>query len=179
MEISGSLDEAGRPGFAKMMAAVRDPARPWDVLLALEPSRVARNFFLSMMVNKECQEQGVEFRYSKSAIDETTAAGELHGIIDRGVAQYLSRSSSEKGRAGMETNVSKGFRAGGRPPFGYKLRQVETGATRSGLPVRKSYLVCDSRNAKRVQLFLRKRAGGTARHVPRRKRGSATSHKAR
>ena len=41
MELSGSLDETARPGLLKLLSALRDPARKWNVLLAVDTSRIA------------------------------------------------------------------------------------------------------------------------------------------
>ena len=43
MEISGSLDETSRPGLRKLLAALSDPARKWNRVLALDTSRLARD----------------------------------------------------------------------------------------------------------------------------------------
>jgi hypothetical protein len=38
-----------------------------------------------------------------------------------------ARLSAEKGRNGLLANIAKGHRAGGRAPFGYKLKHENTG----------------------------------------------------
>ena len=57
-----------------------------------------------------------------------------------GFAEYHSWESKQKGLAGMAENVKRGFRAGGRAPYGYRLKHEPTGATRDGQPVTKSRL---------------------------------------
>jgi site-specific DNA recombinase len=173
MEISGSLDEVSRPGLRALLTAMAAPDREWHVLLVVDTSRIARDPMLAMFVQRECEKHGVELRYSKIAVNGKDAFGELLLGQLRQFDRFHSRLSAEKGRAGLETNISKGFRAGGAAPFGYKLQHEETGGTRGGVAVRKSRLVCDARAAKKVQAFLAKRAAGTPRHIAAKETGLA------
>lgn len=165
MEISGSLDEVSRPGLRNLLAAMAAPDRKWNVLLAVDTSRIARDPMLALFVQRECEKHNIDLRYSKLSVSSKDAIGEMLLAQLRAFDRFHSRLSAEKGRAGLETNVAKGFRAGGAAPFGYKLEHTETGATRGGKPVSKSKLVIDPRNAKKVQMFLRLRADGTPRHI--------------
>jgi DNA invertase Pin-like site-specific DNA recombinase len=165
MEISGSLDETSRPGLAKMLTALGAEKREWSVLLAVDTSRIARDVMLGLYVRRECDKHGVQMQFSKVAVNANDPMGEMLlgqlALFDR----LHSRMSALKGRAGLEVNVGNGYRAGGRAPFGYKLQHTETGGTRGGMAVKKSKLVLDAPNAKKVQLFLQQRAAGVARHI--------------
>jgi putative DNA-invertase from lambdoid prophage Rac len=163
MEISGSLDEVSRPGLHKMLTALRDPARAWSTLLALDTSRIARDPALALFVTREAEKVGVTIQYAKMPIDGSTAFGETMLGVVRAFDRLHARMSAEKGRSGLMANISKGFRAGGAAPFGYKLKHEETGATRGGVPVRKSRLALDAAPAKKVQAFLKARAAGETR----------------
>lgn len=165
MEISGSLDEAARPGLRQMLAALRDPARGWATVLALDTSRIARDPMIGIYVKRETEKAGVDIRFSKMDIDGDSAFGEMMLNVARSFDRLHARLSSEKGRSGLEANVGKGFRAGGRAPLGYKLQHHETGAMRAGVAVRKSTLILDKPEAAKVKAFLEARAGGVARTV--------------
>ena len=165
MEISGSLDEVSRPGLRKLLAAMAAPDRKWSVLLAVDTSRIARDPMLALYVQRECEKQNVELRYSKVNVDGKDAVGEMLLSQLRAFDRFHSRLSAEKGRAGLETNIANGHRAGGRAPLGYKLQHTDTGATRGGMPVRKSKLVPEPRTTKKVQVYLRQRAEGVRRNV--------------
>ena len=70
-----------------------------------------------------------------STLNPTIAISLVLGML-RQWDVFHSEFSAEKGRAGMLTNIEKGFRAGGKAPIGYKLEHHETGALRAGVPVR-------------------------------------------
>jgi putative DNA-invertase from lambdoid prophage Rac len=163
MEISGSLDEASRPGLHKLLTALRDPARAWGTILALDTSRVARDPALALYVTREAEKAGVTIQYTKMPVDGSTAFGETMLGVVRAFDRLHARMSAEKGRSGLLSNISKGFRAGGAAPLGYKLKHEETGGTRGGVPVRKSRLALDAPAAKKVQTFLQARAAGVPR----------------
>ena len=163
MEVSGSRDETARAGLRDMLTAVRDPARKWTSILALDTSRIARDQMLALFVTREAEKHGVRLEYAKMPVDGSCAFGETMLSVVRAFDRLHARLSSEKGRDGLTANLAKGFRAGGAAPFGYKLQHEETGGTRGGQPVRKSKLVVESRSAKKVKPFLQARASGVSR----------------
>ena len=46
--------------------------------------------------------------------------------------QLHSQQSKVRGVASMKQNVLNGYRAGGRPPYGYRLKEFELGKHRHG-----------------------------------------------
>lgn len=150
-----------RPGFQRLIAAVRNPRRGWDTLLVLDTSRIARRRHLALMFERECERAGVRLVYK--SLPETDPVTEmLLKSILQAMDEWHSLTSRAKGLTGMRENVRQGFRAGGRAPFGYRLEAVETGATRDGQPVRKSRLALGP-DAAAVQAYLRARAEGQPR----------------
>jgi len=150
-----------RPGFQRLIAAVRNPRRGWDTLLVLDTSRIARRRHLALMFERECERAGVRLVYK--SLPETDPVTEmLLKSILQAMDEWHSLTSRAKGLTGMRENVRQGFRAGGRAPRGYQLEAVDTGATRDGQPVRKSRLV-PSPDAPAVQAYLRARAEGRPR----------------
>lgn len=70
----------------------------------------------------------------------------------------------------MAENVRRGFRAGGRAPYGYELVYQSTGLMREGQEVKKSQLK-PGKDAIAVRKFLKARAAGTPRVVAMRDSG--------
>ena len=137
-----------------MLTALRDAARPWSTILALDTSRIARDPMLGLYITREAEKHGVRIEYAKMPVDGASAFGETMLSVVRAFDRLHARLSAEKGRSGLAANVAKGFRAGGIAPFGYKLQHEETGAVRGGQAVRKSRLVLDSKAARKVKAYL-------------------------
>lgn len=168
---SGKDDD--RPGFQRLINAVRNPRRGWETLLVLDTSRIARRRHLALMFERDCEQHGIRLVYK--SVPETDPVTEmLLKSILQAMDEWHSLTSRAKGLLGMRENVRQGWRAGGRAPLGYRLEHVETGAVREGQPVRKSRLVVAPESVD-VGAFLRARAQG----VPRGRAGlpqlSATS----
>lgn len=158
-----SAKDEDRPGFQRLIHAVRNPRRGWTTLLVLDTSRLARRRLMALMFEEmECARRGVAVVY-KSLPENMDPAMEV--ILKSNVQamdEWHSITSRQKGLAGMAHNVEAGFRAGGRAPFGYRLVREPTGAVRDGMPVMKSRLEPDE-NASIVQAYLRDRAAGRPR----------------
>jgi site-specific DNA recombinase len=160
-EYSDAVEAANdwnRPGFRRLLLDIANQARGWSTLLVLDTSRLARDVDLAGVFRHECRRRGVKVLFSK--IPESNP---LVDLITTKVYQIFdhihSHMSREKGLAGMAENVRKGFRAGGRAPFGYELEAVETGAYRDGEPVTKSRLVTNA-DAPAIAAYLKGRAAG-------------------
>lgn len=160
-----------RPGFLRLIAAVRNDQRGWSVLLVLDTSRVARRRLLALMFEEqECARHHVHIIYKN--LPESMDPG-MEVILKsqlQAMDEWHSITSRQKGLAGMAQNVKAGFRAGGRAPLGYRLARVPTGAVRDGLPVTKSHLE-PSEHADSVRAYLRARAAGTPRLLAARESG--------
>lgn len=163
MEISGSLDETSRPGLRKLLQALQDAGRKWKTILALDTSRIARDPMLALYVTHEAEKRDVAIKYAKMPVDGSSAFGETMLAVVRAFDRLHARLSAEKGRGGLLANIEHGFRAGGKAPYGYKLKHETSGTLRGGQPVKKSTLMVDG-NAPKVKLFLELRADGLARH---------------
>lgn len=153
-----AANDWSRPAFRQLLLDVARGDRGWDQLLVLDTSRLARDVNLAGVFRHECRRRGVRVLFSK--IPESNPLGDLitthvYQLVDH-IHSHMSR---EKGLAGMTENVRKGFRAGGRAPFGYALEAVETGSVRDGVPVTKSRLVANA-NAPAIARYLKGRAAG-------------------
>jgi DNA invertase Pin-like site-specific DNA recombinase len=163
MELSGSGDEVTRPGLAKLLEAIRNRSRGWNILLAVDTSRISRDPMLAIYITRECEKNSVDIRYAKVAIDGSSAYGEMMLGVARQFDRLHSRLSAEKGKQGQIENVKQGYRSGGRPPLGYRLEKISTGGVRAGQPVMKSRLVPDPLLAPKIAKFLTLRSEGVNR----------------
>jgi DNA invertase Pin-like site-specific DNA recombinase len=98
---------------------LKDPARSWNHLLALDTSRIARNQYLAHAFHYECEKRGIKVVYAK--VPETNT---LMDVVIRSVMQSFdqlhSLMSREKGLSGMAETLSR-VGAGGRAPYGCRL----------------------------------------------------------
>jgi site-specific DNA recombinase len=160
--VESGKDE-NRPGFQKLIKAVRNPARGWSTVLLHDTSRLSRRRVISLIFEEiDCKNNGVTVVYKTLPEVDPLTEIVLKSVM---VAwdEYHSISSKQKGLAGMSENVRAGFRAGGRAPTGYVLRKVPTGAIREGEAVTKSVLEPDPALAKAIAAYLSERAAGTPR----------------
>lgn len=164
-DVVESGKDEDRPAFLRLIQSVRNPQRGWTTLLVLDTSRLARRRLLALLFEeRECARAGVHIIYK--TLPESMDPG-MEVIVKsqlQAMDEWHSITSRQKGLAGMAQNVHAGFRAGGRPPHGYRLQRIPTGAVRDGLPVTKSRLEPDE-HAPAVKAYLAARADGVARSV--------------
>ncbi|MFC3549423.1 recombinase family protein [Lysobacter cavernae] len=166
--VESGKDE-NRPGFQKLIKAVRNPARGWSTVLLHDTSRLSRRRVISLIFEEiDCKNNGVTVVYKTLPEVDPLTEIVLKSVM---VAwdEYHSISSKQKGLAGMSENVQAGFRAGGRAPTGYVLRKIPTGAIREGEAVTKSVLEPDPSVADAMAIYLRDRAAGESRLRAKRK----------
>lgn len=168
--VESGKDE-NRPGFQRLLQAIRNPKRGWDTLLVLDTARIARRQHIAVIFEEvECRKRGIEVVY-RSVPDSDPITMMLLKSILRAMDEWHSLTSRDKGLAGMTENVKSGFRAGGRAPTGYRLTYHSTGAVRDGEAVTKSKLEPDLALASSVAAFLTARADGISRTVAARQAG--------
>lgn len=152
-----------RPGFQQLIKAIRNPARGWHLVLTKDTSRIARRRNLALIFEEqECAANGVEVCYANIPDGGDAATTMILRTLLQAMDEWHSITSRNKGLAGMAENVRQGFRAGGKAPHGYKLRKVEVGIVREGVPVTKSTLE-PSDAAPAVQRYLELRAADVPR----------------
>lgn len=174
-DVVESGKDEDRPGFQRLLNAVRSPARTWSTLLVLDTSRLARSKRISVLFEEvECLPRGIRVIYKTLPEDMDEATEVLVKGQFQAIDQWHSITSRQKGLAGMAQNVAAGFRAGGRAPIGYRLLREPTGAVRDGAPVMKSKLE-PSEDAPRVRAYLTARAGGVPRALAKRQAGITLS----
>lgn len=151
-----------RPAFQRLLHELKRPGRPWEHVLVLDTSRVARRRLIAQLFERDCDKHGVRLAY-RNVPESDPATEMLLKSVLQAMDEWHSINSRQKGLAGMAENVRQGWRAGGRAPRGYRLEYHATGAVREGTPVTKSRLVVDDATAGEVRAYLQLRAQGVAR----------------
>jgi site-specific DNA recombinase len=163
-EFSDSVESAkdeNRPGYQNLLRDLRVKKREWSTLLMVDTSRLSRRQYAAQVFKHEADKQGVAILYSKIPESDPITDMVIIGVMQV-FDEHHSLMSKEKGLAGMAENVKQGYRAGGRPPKGYKLKKIEMGTIREGNPVTKSKLETNE-DASIVARYLKGRASGSSR----------------
>jgi site-specific DNA recombinase len=152
-----------RPEFDEMIGLATSKEPPFTKIYCLDTSRFGRNqyqtqYLLWTLRNKH----GIEVDFIKMPKDDGPA-GEFLESVMTAVDQLHSRQSKIKGIASMKQNIRNGYRAGGRAPFGYRLKTKEQGKHRDGRLIAKSILEPDPETAPIIKEFFERRAKGEAR----------------
>lgn len=154
--LSGKYEN--RPDFMRLRRDLKKRDRGWSQVLMLDFERLARKRHIAAAFEFECEQNGVEVMYANMP-DSSPMLDMVVKPMMHGLAEYYSWQGKMKGMAGMRVNVSRGFRAGGRAPFGYALHHVQTGVMREGRHVLKSHLVKAS-GSEAIARYLQGRAAG-------------------
>lgn len=162
-DVVESAKSEHRPAFQELKAALKSADRDWSSVLLLEPSRLSRNQFVAHVFTHDARTRGVKVIYARMP-ESNPMVDIIITPLMHGFAEYHSWESKVKGLAGMAENVKRGYRAGGRAPFGYRLQHEPTGAIREGQPVTKSRLV-PSVDAPAIARYLKGRAAGAERRT--------------
>lgn len=118
--ISGRAAEK-RPGFQQMIAAAKDAAHPFDVVIVWKYSRFARNqeesIFYKSVLRSKCNVDVV-------SVSEPLVAGPFGSLIERIIEwmdEFYSIRLSEEVKRSMTVNAQKG-RLQATPSFGYCVK---------------------------------------------------------
>ncbi|MTE22664.1 hypothetical protein GJQ66_00205 [Microbacterium sp. ZXX196] len=116
--VSGTVEN--RPALAE---ALRDAAKnEYDVLVALNLTRLARKIHISAKVIDDLAELDVAFAsVQESFIDTTTSAGRAMAGVFSSFAQLDRDAIVEKTVRGQRSKGERGEWPGGKPPFGWRL----------------------------------------------------------
>jgi len=154
-----------RPGFQALLRAMKEPEhkRGWATLLVTDTSRLSRRRYVAQIFKHEAKKQAIDIVYAKVPETDPITTVILQAVFEA-MDEVHSLISREKGLAGMAENVKQGYRAGGRAPRGYRLKTLEIGASREGVPVTKTVLE-PNEEAPAVARYLKAKARGAARNV--------------
>jgi site-specific DNA recombinase len=163
VDVVVSGKDENRAGFQSMLRSLKGSSRAWSAILMLDTSRLARSQYVAHVFRHECRKRGIEVVFAKTP-EVDGVAGIILPAVLHAMDEVHSFMSREKGLAGMAENVRRGWRAGGRAPFGYLLERVETGAIREGEPVAKSRLM-PGPDFDRIAAYLKGRVAGQSQRV--------------
>jgi DNA invertase Pin-like site-specific DNA recombinase len=104
-----------RPGFAKMLAAVR--AGEVKTIVVWRLDRLGRTAMGLTALIRELTDRGVNLVSLRDGLDLSTAAGRLMAHVLASVSQYETEVRSERQTAGIAVAKSKGVKFG-RPATG-------------------------------------------------------------
>jgi site-specific DNA recombinase len=124
--ISGAIFGEGRPALLKLMEAVRAKARPFDVIVAYDESRLGRDMIETGYLVKQILDAGVQLFFSDGTqrrLDSSTDAL-LMSITNFG-GQFEREQAAKRTRDKMHAKAREGH-ATGTVPFGYSSVAVNS-----------------------------------------------------
>ena len=118
---------ADRPGLGRLLNAALSPARPFDIILLDDSSRLARNTKDALSIFERLNFAGIRLIAVSQGIDSDNEQAQVlvtvHGMVDSLYVKELAK----KTHRGLEGLVLRGQHAGGRC-YGYDSAPVD-GAT--------------------------------------------------
>ena len=115
-----------RPGFKQMIATARQKPPPFEAILVWKLSRFARNREDSIIYKSLLRRQGIGVVSINEPVEDTPSGRLLEGIIEV-IDEFYSANLAQDVVRGMKENASRGFRNGGRSPYGYRRVKVQDG----------------------------------------------------
>lgn len=108
-----------RPGFEKMMRLVDDRARPIDVIVTEDMSRISRDFADSASIFKRLQYLGVRLIGVGDGINTADPHAKIAFTMKSLMSDMYLDDLRDKTLRGLEGRALKGYSTGGLP-FGYR-----------------------------------------------------------
>ncbi len=127
MDEAESARSVNRPAFKEMITAAKGKVKPFDAILVWKLSRFARNREDSVVYKALLKRRQISVISINEQVDSSPAGSLLEGIIEV-IDEFYSANLSQDTVRGMQENALRGFRNGGRPPFGYRLVAETYGA---------------------------------------------------
>lgn len=116
-----------RPGFRQMIVSAREKPSPFEAILVWKLSRFARNREDSIVYKSLLRKHGIQVVSINELVEDTPSGRLLEGIIEV-IDEFYSANLSQDVLRGMRENAGRGFRNGGRAPYGYIRVKVQDGA---------------------------------------------------
>ena len=108
-----------RAAFQQMLADSKK--RQWSVVIVYKLDRFARNMYESVINRKKLSDNGVGLVSAMENIPDTPE-GKLFQAVIEGFNEYYSEDLRQKVNRGLRESWIKGNATGGRPPFGYIIK---------------------------------------------------------
>jgi site-specific DNA recombinase len=152
-----------RPAFDEMISLATSNRPPFGKIYCLDTSRFGRDQHHTQALLWELRRKhGVEVVFTSMPHTGSYLDPAFEAIMS--AFDYIhSQQSKVKGVASMKQNVLNGYRAGGRAPYGYRLRTIDLGKHRDGRSIGKTKLEPDPETAPIVREYFERRAKGETR----------------
>src|SRR5262245_14248033 len=112
------------PELQRLLAAVRQ--RAFDVVLALDPDRLARELLHHLLIERDFTLAGVGLEYVTVRTDDSPA-GRLQRQVLGAIAEFERHKIIARTVGGKRERARKGKATGGPPPFGYRYDDTQPG----------------------------------------------------
>ena len=95
--------------------------KEFDIILAKELSRLARNGELSYKIKNLCENQGIHIITLDNAINTLTGNTHMFGLY-AWMCEQESQNTSNRVKETLKTRAKSGLFKGSNPPYGYEVR---------------------------------------------------------
>ena len=147
-----------RPEFDEMIGLAMSKNSPFSAIYCLDTSRFGRDQHQTQTYLWTLRKKhGIQVKFVNMP-QTNTYLDPVFETIMSAFDEFHSQQSKVKGVASMKQNVRDGFRAGGRAPYGYQLKKIETGVHRDGHQIEKSKLEPDPEKAPIAREYFERRA---------------------
>ena len=121
---SGAKQE--RPGWSALTQEARDTeGRRFDAVVIYSTSRLARDRLYAALFERDLKKVGVAIHYATGAGDPATPEGKIFIGMQQLWDEFERDKLSRETKRGMREASEQGYRAGGRPPYGYRRHEQE------------------------------------------------------
>ncbi|MDL0420803.1 recombinase family protein [Caldibacillus thermoamylovorans] len=110
---------AKREELQKLIEDAQD--KKFDIILAKELSRLARNGELSYKIKNLCENQGIHIITLDNAINTLTGNTHMFGLY-AWMYEQESQNTSNRVKETLKTRAKSGLFKGSNPPYGYEVR---------------------------------------------------------
>jgi DNA invertase Pin-like site-specific DNA recombinase len=110
-----------RPGFCRMIAYCRK--NKIDFILVHKLDRFSRNREESILFKSLLRRHGVTVKSITENFDPDTPQGFLYEGMVEVINQFYSMNLATETMKGMKENAERGYRNGGRAPYGYRVQK--------------------------------------------------------
>ncbi|PAQ14741.1 recombinase family protein [Bacillaceae bacterium SAOS 7] len=111
---------AKRKNLQKMIEDAQN--KKFDIILAKELSRLARNGELSYKIKNLCENQGIHIITLDNAINTLTGNTNMFGLY-AWMYEQESQNTSNRVKETLKTRAKKGLFKGSNPPYGYTSKE--------------------------------------------------------
>lgn len=107
----------------QLQKMIRDAEeKKFDIILAKELSRLARNGELSYKIKNLCENNGIHIITLDNAINTLKGDTHMFGLY-AWLYEQESQNTSNRVKASLRTRAEKGLFMGSNPPYGYEVRE--------------------------------------------------------